>query len=60
MGYDTYESPVREGTLTVTMMDANNDKPVWQAWTTEQLNSRKMTDTEASKAVRKIFKKLGK
>jgi hypothetical protein len=42
------------------MMDANNDKPVWQAWTTEQLNSRKMTDTEASKAVRKIFKKLGK
>jgi hypothetical protein len=60
MGYDTYESPVREGTLTVTMMDANNDKPVWQAWTTEQLNSRKMTDAEASKAVRKIFRKLGK
>ena len=60
MGYDTYESPVREGTLTVTMMDANNDKPVWQAWTTEELNSRRMTDAEASKAVRKIFRKLDK
>ena len=60
MGYDTYETPVREGTLTVTMMDANNDKPVWQAWTTQELNSRKMTDVEASKAVKKIFRKLDK
>ena len=60
MGYDTYETPVREGTLTVTMMDANNDKPIWQAWTTEQLNSRRMTEAEASKAVKKIFRKLDK
>jgi hypothetical protein len=58
MGYDTYETPVREGTLTITMVDANNDKALWQAWTTEQLNSRKMTDAEASKAVKRIFKKL--
>lgn len=60
MGYDTYTTPVREGTLTVTMMDANNDKPVWQAWTTEELNSRRMTEAEASKAVKKIFRKLDK
>ena len=60
MGYDTYETPVREGTLTVTMVDANNDKPVWQAWTTEELNSRRMTQAEASKAVKKIFRKLDK
>lgn len=60
MGYDTYETPVREGTLTITMIDASNDKPVWQAWTTDKLNSRRMTDVEASKAVKKIFRKLNK
>jgi len=42
------------------MMDANSDKPVWQAWTTEELNSRRMTEAEASKAVKKIFRRLDK
>jgi uncharacterized protein DUF4136 len=60
MGYDTYETPVREATITVTFVDARTDKPIWQGWTTEELNGRKITDSEISKAVKNIFKKFDK
>lgn len=58
VGYDTYDVPVREGTLTITMMDPNTDKTVWQAWTTETLQNRKITSDEIDKSVRNIFKKF--
>ena len=58
LGYENYEVPVREGTLTITMMDAATDKMVWQAWTTEQMNNKKFTDKEITKAIRNIFKKF--
>ena len=58
MGYDNYQVPVREGTLTLTMIDPNSDKAIWQAWTTETMENRKMTSSEISKGVRKIFKKF--
>jgi hypothetical protein len=58
VGYQNYEVPVKEGTITVTMTDASNDKVVWQAWTTERLNYSRITQDEISKSVRNIFNKF--
>ena len=43
MGYsnDQYES--REGTLTITMIDAKTDKVIWQGWTTEEVSNKNLT-----------------
>ncbi len=56
-GYDVYETPVREGTVTITMVDAKTDKNIWQGWTTERLNGSRITDTEIKKSVKNIFNK---
>lgn len=58
VGYDSYNVPVREATLTLSMMDANSDKKVWQGWTTQQVNSRLMSKSEIRSGVRSIFKKF--
>ncbi len=58
MGYDRDERPIREGTVTITMIDARTDKVIWQGWTTEELNSRNMNSKEIQAAVRSIFKKF--
>ena len=58
LGYQTYEVPVKEGTITVTMIDARSDKLAWQGWTTEQLNYSRLTDEEISRSVRNIFGKF--
>ena len=58
VGYQNYEVPVKEGTITVTMTDASNDKVVWQAWTTERLNYSRITQDEITKSVRNIFNKF--
>jgi hypothetical protein len=58
VGYQTYEVPVKEGTITITMTDARTDKVVWQAWTTERLNYSRLTADEISKSVRNIFNKF--
>ena len=60
MGYDTYNAPAREGTVTITMIDPRTDKPIWQGWTTEQMENRKMTNEELTNAVHKILKKFEK
>jgi hypothetical protein len=57
-GYDAYEVSTREGTLTVTLLDAQTDKTVWQAWTTEELSNSKLTKEEIAGSVRNIFKKF--
>jgi len=57
LGYDSYEKVIREGTITVTMIDAKNDKTVWQGWTTAEVNNRNLTNKEIQKAVANIFKK---
>ena len=58
VGYQNYEVPVKEGTITITMTDANTDKIVWQAWTTERLNYSRITRDEIAKSVRNIFNKF--
>lgn len=58
LGYDMYSEPVKEGTITISMVDARTDKPVWQAWTTEKLDNPNITSNEISRSVRSIFKKF--
>jgi hypothetical protein len=58
LGYDVYNTPVKEGTVTITMMDANTDKNIWQGWTTEQLDNSRITDDEIAQSVRNIFRKF--
>ena len=57
LGYESYEKVIREGTITVTMLDAKTDKTVWQGWTTAEVNNRNLTNKEIQKAVVNIFKK---
>lgn len=58
MGYDDYETPIREGTVTITMIDAASDKTVWQGWTTNEVNSRRLSSKELQSSVRAIFRKF--
>lgn len=58
MGYDRDQEAIREGTVTITMIDARTDKTIWQGWTTDEVNSRNLTQKEIQYAVRSIFKKF--
>jgi hypothetical protein len=58
MGYDYNTAEVREGTLTITMVDAKTDKTVWQGWTTDDVNSRRLTQREIQSSVNAIFRKF--
>jgi hypothetical protein len=58
LGYDNNPVSIREGTLTVTMVDAKTDQTVWQGWTTGEVNSRNVTQKEIQGSVRSIFKKF--
>ncbi|HEY0731013.1 MAG TPA: DUF4136 domain-containing protein [Chitinophagaceae bacterium] len=58
LGYDRDEWMVREGTVTVTMIDAKTDKAVWQGWTTGEVNGRNLSTREIQGAVRSIFRKF--
>lgn len=58
MGYERDQRSIREGTVTITMIDARTDKTIWQGWTTEEVNSRNLTTKEINYAVRTIFKKF--
>jgi hypothetical protein len=58
MGYDRTERATREGTVTISVIDAKTEKTVWQGWTTDEVNSRNLTSREIQSAVRSIFKKF--
>lgn len=58
LGYDDNAVSVREGTLTVTMVDAKTDQTIWQGWTTDEVNSRHLTQKEIQSSVRSIFRKF--
>lgn len=58
MGYDNYDVPAREGTVTITMIDAHTNKTVWQGWTTDEVNSKNLTNKEIQMAIRSIFRKF--
>lgn len=58
LGYDNNSYSVREGTLTITMLDAKSDKTIWQGWTTDEVRSRNVTKKEVQKSVQNIFRKF--
>lgn len=58
VGYERDERPIREGTVTISMIDTKTDKTVWQGWTTDEVNSRNLTSREIQNSVRSIFKKF--
>jgi hypothetical protein len=58
LGYNSYDVPVKEGTVSITITDANTDKIVWQGWTIEELNYSRITTDEIASSVQNIFSKL--
>jgi len=58
MGYDEDVQKTKEGTLTLTLMDANSDKTIWQGWTTSEISGRKLTDKQIDSKVKAIVGKL--
>ncbi|MEO5967752.1 MAG: DUF4136 domain-containing protein [Ferruginibacter sp.] len=62
LGYDKSQYVAREGTLTISMIDAKTDKVIWQGWTVTDVNSSKFTSAELTNAARTILKqfKIGK
>jgi Domain of unknown function (DUF4136) len=58
LGYDNSPRSVKEGTVTISVIDAKTDKTVWQGWTTDEVNSRNLTSKEIQSSVKSIFRKF--
>lgn len=58
VGYDNYDVNTREGTVTISMIDAKTEKTVWQGWTTDEVSSRHMTSREIQNSIKAIFRKF--
>jgi PBP1b-binding outer membrane lipoprotein LpoB len=58
MGYDNDQQQVKEGTITLRLIDAKTDKTIWQGWTTDEVNSRNLTSKEIQNGVKSIFRKF--
>lgn len=58
VGYNNTTETVKEGTLTLTMLNVDTDKTIWQGWTTSLVNSKNLTDREIDNNVKAIIKKL--
>ncbi|MEO6719792.1 MAG: DUF4136 domain-containing protein [Ferruginibacter sp.] len=58
MGYNNDQYETREGTLTITMIDAKTDKVIWQGWTTDEVDSKRFTSKEIQSSVKNIFRKF--
>ena len=60
MGYDNTTETVKEGTITLSMLDADTDKTIWQGWATTEVNGKNLSDREINANVKAILKKLDK
>lgn len=58
LGYDRENYAIKEGTITVSMVDARKDKMVWQGWSTNEVNSNNLTKKEIQSGVKSIFRKF--
>ena len=58
LGYDSYTTTVKEGTVTITLIDSRTDRTVWQGWTTSEINRGNITSREIDRNVKTIFKKF--
>lgn len=57
LGEDRYGVDVKEGTLTLTMVDARTEQVIWQGWTTSEVNGRNLSQKEIDKIIKTIFRK---
>ena len=60
LGYDNSTETIKEGTLTLTMMDAGTDKTIWQGWASSVVNGKNLSDRDIDNHVKAIVKKLDK
>ena len=60
MGYNTASRQVKEGTLTLTMMNPGRDKVIWQGWTTSEIYGRKISDEKIERDVQAIIRGMKK
>jgi hypothetical protein len=58
MGFDRSPQAIREGTITISLIDAHTDKTIWQGWSTDEVSSRNLTSREIQAGVRSIFRKF--
>jgi hypothetical protein len=58
LGYNNDQYEIRQGTVTITMVDVKSNKTVWQGWTTDEVNSRNLTSKEIANSVKAIFRKF--
>ena len=58
LGYDTYNTPVKKGTIAISIIDAQVDKTIWQGWVTNELSGNHITSKEVDNNVKSIFKKF--
>ena len=58
LGYDRDQREVKEGTVTISMIDAKSDKTVLQGWTTDEVRNRNLTSKEIQNSVKSIFRKF--
>jgi hypothetical protein len=58
MGYDRDQRSIREGTVTISMIDTKTDKMVWQGWTTDEVNNKNLSSKEIQNSVKAIFRKF--
>jgi hypothetical protein len=58
LGYDESNIPVKEGTVTISLIDPKIDKTIWQGWSTNELDGGHITGKEIQKNVKSIFKKF--
>ncbi len=59
IGYRDRTETIKEGTITLTLMDARKEKTIWQGWASSEVNSKRMTDKEIDENIKAIVKKLG-
>lgn len=57
IGYDNYTVPIKEATITISMIDTRTDQVIWQGWAADEIDSRRMTAREAERIVKAIFRK---
>ncbi len=58
LGYDTYQTAVKQGTVAISIIDPQVDKTIWQGWASNELNGNYFTSKEVDENVRSIFKKF--
>lgn len=57
-GYQVYDTPVRDGTVTITLVDSKTDKNIWQGWSTERLSGTRLSSEQVEGTVQRIFAKI--